>query len=71
MVRPKCSFCGKPLNAQSPVNGCPSFRCEVCNVRVVVTNQSSMEKKLRSFYWRIVRKQGLMKQKWLEAETEK
>jgi hypothetical protein len=30
-----------------------------------------MEKKLRAYYWRLVRNQGLMKQKWLEAETEK
>lgn len=66
-----CPFCKGVMLACSP--GCkrePTFRCEACNVRFVVTNQSYMPEETRLRYWSLVKDGALGKQQVEMTEAE-
>lgn len=54
-----CSFCKNIMRATVPIDNCPAFRCIGCNIRIVITNQSYMPRKLISLYWFLVKTQQL------------
>lgn len=59
----KCPFCSKAeYVAQLPIeNKELAFRCNSCNVRIVVTNQSYLPKSIRDYYWKLVKNKQLTK----------
>lgn len=58
-----CPFCkAELLVPRAPLEQQPSFRCNACNVRVVVTNPSYLPVQLRQDYNRIVKNQLILKQ---------
>lgn len=61
MIGP-CSFCGGKMRAVSPIEREPSFRCNACNVRITVGNQSYLPDKVRRHYWWLVLSHKLSRQ---------
>lgn len=61
----RCPFCTSgDMLAVSPVGIVnPSFRCDKCNIRIVVTNKSYMLPSLLKEYQTLVKEQKLGKQK--------
>lgn len=56
----KCSFCGQGRIVATLQNKLPSYRCKQCNVRIEVTNPSSMSTSLRFSWKRLLQLKGLV-----------
>lgn len=49
-----CPACQEILRLASPVDKEPSYRCYNCNLRIIISNPSSMESVIWRLYWKIV-----------------
>lgn len=59
----KCSFCTGQLDMESPSNSNPCWRCSLCGVKIMVTNQSYLPTNIYNHYWRVVLNKKIMKSK--------